>query len=247
MNVGNWAKAGIAWQRRMSDVGSLCDIVAMDQPLSEARRTTIVRRAGIFSFDHVTPAQAAALWKLRLLSPEVIGTLALRWLEQGADMGSPELAVIALNPPSSLSALGPAFEAALAEMGVDMQSSDHPVLVTLELYLWAIVEGLVPPKAGMEAIHELHHDRGDAELHHPNRDRNDPQAYLGEELGLEHLYTWYRELQDADDGSTLFYYTELPREQQLAKFEEELVAEANVLHRHLCATHPQICAAALSS
>jgi hypothetical protein len=198
------------------------------------------------SFDNVTPAQAAALWKLRLLPPQLIGILALRWLEQGVDMGSPELAVIALNPPSSVSAVGPAFEAALAEMGVDLPTSDHPVLVTLELYLRAIVEGLMPPMAAMAAIHELYYDRGDAELRHPNRERNDPKAYLGEELGLEHLYTWYRELQNADDGSTLFYYNDLPREQQLAKFEEELVAEAAVLHRHLCATHPHICSAAVS-
>jgi hypothetical protein len=198
------------------------------------------------SFDHVTPDQAAALWKLRLLPPEVIGTLALNWIEQGADMGSPELAVIALNPPSSLSAVGPSFEAALGEMGVDLPTSDQSVLMTLELYLRAIVEGLMSPMAGMEAIHELYHDRGDAELRHPNRDGNDSQAYLGEDLGLEYLYTWYRELHDAEDGSTLFYYNDLPREQQLAKFEEELIAEADILRRHLCVTHPHICAVAAS-
>ena len=221
----------------------------MDQPLPvayEARWTIILRRAGLLNFDYITPAQAAALWKVGLLPPEEIGALALRWLEQGADMGSPEVAVIALDPASSVSAVGPAFEAALAEMGVDLPNLDQPVLVTLELYLRAITEGRVPPKAGMAAINELYDDRGDAELRHPNRDWNDPQRYLGEELGLEYLYTWYRELQDADDGSTLFYYNDLPREQQLAKFEEELVAEAKVLHRHLCATHPHICAAAQS-
>jgi hypothetical protein len=97
--------------------------------------------------------------------------------------------------------------------------------------------------AGMAAINELYHDRGDAELRHPNRGSDDPKPYLGQELGLEHLYTWYRELQDAEDGSALFYYNELPREQQLAKFEEELVSEATVLHCHLCATHPEICSA----
>lgn len=123
-------------------------------------------------------------------------------------------------------------------MGVDLPN--EPVLVTLELYLRAIIEGRVPSMVGMAAINELYLGRGNAELRHPNRASNDPQTYQGEELGLEHLYTWYRELQDADDGSTLFYYNELPREQQLTKFEEELVSEAKVLHRHLCATHPDI-------
>lgn len=205
-----------------------------------------IRRAGLLDPNYITPAQAAALWKVRMLTPEEVGALASVWLEQGTDMGSPEVASIALNPPSSLSAVGPSFEAALGEMGVDLPNFGQSVLVTLEFCLRAISEGRVPARAGMAAIDELHHDRGDAKLRHPNRQLNDPQKYLGEELGLEYLYTWYRELQDADAGSTLFYYNELPREQQLAKFEEELVAEARVLHGHLCATHPEICAAALS-
>lgn len=215
----------------------------MDQPhpaAYEAWRTIVLRRAGLLDPNHINPAQAAALWKVGLLPPEEIGALASRWLEQGEDKGSPEIAAIALDPPSSVSAVGPAFEAALAEMGIDLPNLDQPVLVTLELYLRAIIDGRVPPMAGMAAINELYHDRGDAELRHPNRASDDPQSYLGEELGLEHLYTWYRELQDAEDGSTLFYYNELPREQQLAKFEEELVSEARVLHRHLCAIHPEI-------
>jgi hypothetical protein len=211
----------------------------------EAWRTIMLQRAGLLNPNHISPAQAAALWKVGLLPPEEIGALASSWLERGEDKGSPEIASIALNPPSSVSSVGPAFEAALAEMGVDLPNLDQPVLVTLELYLRAIIEERVPPMAGMAAINELYHDRGDATLWHPNRNRqDDPQEYLGEELGLEHLYTWYRELQDADDPATLFYYTDLPREQQLAKFEEELIAEAEVLHRHLCATHPDICAPA---
>jgi hypothetical protein len=200
----------------------------------------MLRKAGLLDLNHISPAQAAALWKVGLLPPENIGALAGRWLESGEDNGSLEIAAIALDPPSSVSAVGPAFEAALAEMGVDLPNLDQPVLVTLELYLRAMIEGRVPPMAGMSAIDELYHDRGDAEIRHPNRASDDPQTYVGQELGLEHLYTWYRELQDAEDGSALFYYNELPRERQLAKFEEELIAEARVLHHHLCATHPEI-------
>jgi hypothetical protein len=220
---------------------------AMVQPppaAHEVSRTIVDRKADLLDLSQISPAQAAALWKVGLLPPEEIGTLAGRWLEQGEHKGSPELASIALSPPSSLSAVGRAFETALREMGVDLPNVAQGVLVTLELYLRAIIEGRVPPMTGMAAINELYYDRGEAELSHPNRQDNDRQNYLGEELGLEHLYTWYRELQDAADGSTLFYYNELPREQQLAKFEEEVIAEARVLHRHLCNIHPNICAAA---
>ncbi len=216
----------------------------MDQPLPaayEASLTIVFRRAGLLDPNHISPAQAAALWRAGLLLPEEIGILASKWLEQGEDKDSPEIAAIALDPPNSLSAVGPAFEAALAEMSVDLPNLDQPVLVALELYLRAIIESSVPPMAGMAAIDELYRDRDGTTRCHPNRASDDSQTYLGDELGLEYLYTWYRELQDAEDGSTLFYYNELPREQQIAKFEEELVSEAKVLHRYLCATHPEIC------
>ncbi|WP_245986545.1 hypothetical protein [Marinoscillum furvescens] len=55
---------------------------------------------------------------------------------------------------------------------------------------------------------------------------NSENQYMGHELGLEKLYTWYRELQDFNAGSMLLYYNELPRHKQKMKFEEHLVKEA---------------------
>lgn len=95
--------------------------------------------------------------------------------------------------------------------------------------------------SGMAAIDELNRDRDGTTLRHPNSASDDSQSCRVDELGSEYLYTWYRELQYAKSGSTLFYYNELPGGQQITKFEEELVSEAKVLHRHLCATHPEIC------
>ncbi|MBK8242570.1 MAG: hypothetical protein IPK88_04025 [Saprospiraceae bacterium] len=53
--------------------------------------------------------------------------------------------------------------------------------------------------------------------------------YLGEEIGLEKLFTWYRELQDWKDESKLLYYNNLPRDEQRLKFEEHLIEEAKEL------------------
>jgi hypothetical protein len=50
--------------------------------------------------------------------------------------------------------------------------------------------------------------------------------YLGSESDLERMYTWYRELQDWEDGSKLFYYNNLSRPKQRLKFIEELLSEA---------------------
>ncbi|MEP3388855.1 MAG: hypothetical protein ABJO02_11745 [Reichenbachiella sp.] len=57
--------------------------------------------------------------------------------------------------------------------------------------------------------------------------------YLGEELDLHHLYTWYLELQDLEDGSLILYYTDIPEFEQKRKFEEHLIEEAkNWLNRN---------------
>ncbi|MBN1113272.1 MAG: hypothetical protein JXA53_10215 [Bacteroidales bacterium] len=52
------------------------------------------------------------------------------------------------------------------------------------------------------------------------------KKYVGEELGLEKIYTWYRELQDFEDGSMLLYFNELPRQEQKEKFEIYMIEEA---------------------
>lgn len=53
--------------------------------------------------------------------------------------------------------------------------------------------------------------------------------YVGQELGLEKIYTWYRELQDFEDGSMLLYYNNLSRNKQKEKLIEELIAEAKIV------------------
>lgn len=57
-------------------------------------------------------------------------------------------------------------------------------------------------------------------------------TYLGEEMGLEKLYTWYREISDWNDQGKLLYHNDLPRNDQRIKFEKHLVNEAeNLLNK----------------
>ena len=56
--------------------------------------------------------------------------------------------------------------------------------------------------------------------------KTENSKYLGSEMGLEKMYIWYRELQDWEDGSILFYYNNFSRSDQRLKFIEELVNEA---------------------
>lgn len=59
------------------------------------------------------------------------------------------------------------------------------------------------------------------------------KKYVGEELGLERLFTWYRELQDFNDGSMLLYYNDLPKDKQKEKFNMHLIEEATKLKNKL--------------
>ncbi len=52
------------------------------------------------------------------------------------------------------------------------------------------------------------------------------KQYVGEELGLQHLFTWFREIQDFIDGSQLMYYNNLTPTQQKLNIENNLINEA---------------------
>ncbi len=207
------------------------------------------RKFGSLDLKFVSPDQAAALRKQKLLNADDMATLASFWLDQGLDRGSSELAVLALNKPSELSDAGLLFDAALKEMEVRFPDVETSLLKSLHIYLDAIVNHRIPPMAGMAALDDLHRDhydnggkpRSEALVCHPKRNVEDPTRYAGQELGLEYMFTWYREFQHAQDmdGST-WYFNELPFQQQLAKFDEELIAEAKILLQHLRTVHPKV-------
>ena len=52
------------------------------------------------------------------------------------------------------------------------------------------------------------------------------RKHIGEELNLEYLYTWYREIQDWIDNGMILYFNDLSRDEQRMKFEENLLLEA---------------------
>lgn len=216
---------------------------------SELSKAIALRRSGRLELETISPQQAAALWNEKLLSAEDVVELAHHWLEKDWDCKSIDLAALALTVPTSLSEVGQQFEAALQQMKVPTPSNDESILIVLSIYLCAIIEARISPMTGMAFVDDLFFKHyGNASeisckplVRHPKRKDGDLQNYLGQELGLEHLYTWYREFQDAEDmdGST-WYYTELPPLEQLEKFDEELVAEAKTLHSYLSEVYPRI-------
>ena len=67
----------------------------------------------------------------------------------------------------------------------------------------------------------------------PDRERSDQHRYAGEKLGLESLYTWHRELQDADDQRAPHLFSDLEYDARVARYRDELRAAARRLADHL--------------
>jgi len=201
------------------------------------------RRAGGLNLSSLVPLEAFALWQLDLLNENDVVELANNWLMNGLDQGSYELASIAIAKPESVIDVKPAFEKAFEQMNVVPPSDNQSFLIVLEIYLRQIVMKNILPMAGMAALNGLYIDEFDNQdrivIRHPKFVSSEHENYMGSKLGLEYLYTWYREFQDAIDDAT-WYYTELPFEAQLDKFDENLVEEAEILLNHVRSLHPEI-------
>jgi hypothetical protein len=160
--------------------------------------------------------EAAAFYKLGLLDYKKLKDGSSSWMESLPYSDSLLEVYTDSSLPNNISS---AFEALLVEHGIKMPSKDEALKILIKLYLQMIVEGKCEPYEGMKFI--------DTELY--RRAEDSKQEFVGQCLGLEHMYTWYRELQDAEDGSTLSYHTDLPKEEAVKKFKKHLQEEAKKL------------------
>lgn len=114
------------------------------------------------------------------------------------------------------------FRQMLSELGIELPTKMKAANILLNYFVTQIV---AEPSRAFELMTQIQNQVYFA-IDWPESNSDNIKKYVGQELGLEHLYTWYRELQDFNDGSRLFYYNELPRNKQKMKFEENLVEEA---------------------
>ena len=161
-----------------------------------------------------TPLEAAGLFALDLLPSSAMPELALRWLTEGMD--TPTMRILAGESSPIMSEVAPLFTATLEELSVAVPGRIAVTMMLLEAYVRRIATGALDPYEGMARIDQ---DLADCSVF--------PDAkYVGDGLGLERMYTWYREIQDLEDGTMLLYYTDLPREEAGRRFREHLVEEA---------------------
>lgn len=114
------------------------------------------------------------------------------------------------------------FDRMLAEVGIDLPNKIEAAYTVIAYYLSMAVD---EPSKAYDVMTQI-----DLEIRLSNEwIESFPELkkeVVGEELGLQHLYTWYRELQDFHDGGMLLYYNELPLHEQKRKFEDHLLEEA---------------------
>lgn len=113
------------------------------------------------------------------------------------------------------------FNKMLQELKINLPSKLIAAYILLDYYLKLMVSEPEDAFRIMTKINNIYRSNNWIESN-PELSNN----YVGEELGLQNVYTWYRELQDFEDGSKLFYYNELTRPEQKKKFEQHLIQEA---------------------
>lgn len=113
------------------------------------------------------------------------------------------------------------FQQMLSELRIELPTKMEAANILLNYFMTKMIE---EPTRAFELMTKIQ-NRIYYVIKWPENTVNS-KKYVGQELGLQHMYTWYRELQDFKDGSRLLYYNELPRNEQKVKFEEHLVEEA---------------------
>ncbi|MBT5954179.1 hypothetical protein HOG98_05610 [bacterium] len=178
--------------------------------------------------ENMSPLEAAACYKLNLLTSKSIVKIAEEWLIDG--LMSPTVAILAGETSPIMSDVGPLFEMCLKELDVQCQGDDISTRVALKVYLKRIVNGDVTPFDGMLFIDDkIYHPK--SQHSRPYYNFNNPNSsysvkYFGEDLGLQYMYAWFTELLDADDDDMRLYYKDLPKIEAVKKIETHLMEEA---------------------
>jgi hypothetical protein len=110
------------------------------------------------------------------------------------------------------------FNKSLKELNINPPNKIEASKILIKYYLNQIIQN---PNNAYEIMMKI-----DNEIYKNINFETSQKKYVGEELNLEHLYTWYREIQDWNDNGMLLYYNELNRTEQRQKFGENLVEEA---------------------
>ncbi len=156
------------------------------------------------------------MFKLNQISSEDIVMITNDWLNDGLYTKSLGEFVFISNP--IMSEVAPIFQQTMNELGLNEPTRLEAAKTVIQMKLEKLVERVISPEEGASFIywhvyHELLNEFPDKE-------------FVGDNLGLENIFCWLREIWDCKDGSMILYHTDLPRSEAEKKFEEYLIEEA---------------------
>lgn len=99
------------------------------------------------------------------------------------------------------------FNSSLKELNMQLPERAAAARLLTKYYLHQIVQN---PQHAFEIMIKI-----DNEVYKKINLDYSSQQYVGAALKLEHLYTWYREIQDWRDGGRILYHNDLPRKNNL--------------------------------
>ena len=167
----------------------------------------------------MNPKEAYARYRIGKLTTDKMIELANSWLEEGLYSFHLAEMITEQNPVFEETSL--IFEKAIADFGIDTQTPLESATALTQFTLQNIVDGNIPPDEGASYLYW--------DVHHSIVSEYPDKQYLGDNLGLEYVFCWLREIWDCRDGSMILYHTDLPRDQAEVKFREHLVEEAEKL------------------
>jgi len=160
----------------------------------------------------MNPDEANARFVLNKLTSDRIVALSNTWLESGIYTDS--LGTLCLIDEPTMSEVAPLFTSAMNDLGLTTPDRLEAANILIEGGLSRISEGCSHPLREAEFLYR--------HVHQELLDTAPDKDYLGDSLGLEYLFCWLREIWDCRDGSTILYYSELPRQEAESKFFDHL-------------------------
>lgn len=162
------------------------------------------------------PIEAFSLYKLGKLSSDRIVSQSNIWIENEKYTESLGELCLTVNP--IMSDVGPLFKKAMQELQIKEPTRFEAANILIRVTLERIVNNEIEADEGASFLYW--------DVHHELLDEFPDKEYVGDSLGLEHIFCWLREIWDCRDGSMLLYHTDLPRPEAEKKFKEHLVEEA---------------------
>ncbi len=166
--------------------------------------------------NDMEPVEAYSRFVLRKLRSDEIASLANSWLSNGTFTET--LNQLWCEKEPVMSSVGPLFEKAMIELGVERPDRLEAARTIIRATLKRIIQSKIPPDEGAAFLYWDVYLEISAEW--PN------EKYAGDCLGLENIFCWLREIWDCRDGSLILYYSDLPRSEAEEKFKQHLIDES---------------------